>query len=250
MKKLVLAMIAGIAMLNCGLAHADSVTAYISGDNNISYWDGSSWVGAGNDWTNSETYTINAHHLSSPTYIAVSNDFTQSGSIYDGGNNPAGFAASFTDNNGTFVATGTNTLLSNTANFQVVAVSPWITNPSVFPTIDPINSILPTVDPTTLTGWTTPTSYGINTIGDSVWANANGGSVGNIDPNAEWLWTANNSGSYATMDDYAIFEFNLGVTDGDSNNGGGDTVPEPPTVLLFAFAGALVVFFNRRRLAL
>ena len=238
MKKLIWAIFASITIFSFGSAYADSITGDITGDNNVSYWNGSSWVGLGNNWQSAETLSLTVNAPSDIMYFAVSNDYTTPNSGYDAGGNPAGFLASFTDNTGTFAQTGTNTLLSNAASFKVLAVSPWIANPLVYPNIASISTINPTVNPTTLSNWITPSSYGTN--GASLWSSANGGPVSGVNSNAQWIWTANNDGSFATENDYVLLDVNLGVNP--------LVTPEPPTVLLFAFAGAMIVFFNRKKL--
>jgi hypothetical protein len=238
MKKIILTLFVSVAILNCALAHADSITGVITGDDNISYWNGSAWVAEGNNWQIPETINLNINQSSQEEYFAVVNN-----NWYPGGN-PAGFLASFTDNTGTFVQTATNTLLSNTSTVQVLASSQWTATTGPFPLLSAIN---PTVTPSTLTGWTIPTSYGANGWGpETIWQSVSGGSLNSINPGAQWLWTANNDQTYATQDDYAYFEINLGVSDGIA--GSNSVVPEPPTILLFAFACAMVMFFNIRRI--
>jgi hypothetical protein len=236
MKKLMLAIVAVIAIGSCGLAHADTISGLVAGDNTLSYWNGSAWVGAGNNWPTPVTLNFDINQSSQYEYFAVTNAYTTPGSSYDGGNNPAAFLADFTDNGGTFTATGTDTILSNTANFQILAETPWIADPVVFPNVQSLSTISPTVIPTTLTGWETPTLEAVN--GSGAWGSAY---TSVADPNADWIWSANDTGSFATTDDYDIIRVDLGVN---------SVVPEPPTALLFAFAIAMFVVLNvyRRRL--
>jgi len=241
MKKILWATLAYVAIFSSGLAHADSITANVSGDDNISYWNGSAWVAEGNNWHNAETINLTVTSSSDVVYFAVANDFTAPTSSFNP--NPSDFLGSFTDNSGTFTQTGTNTLLSNTTNFKILAVSPWFT-PITLPGNSPLSTINPTVDPTTLSGFITPTSYGTN--GNPLsqtfpYYNSLGEAVPNIDPNAQWIWTGNNTGIYQTEDDYAIIGVDLGVNVPL-------VTPEPPTLLLFAFAGAMLVLFNRIKL--
>jgi len=225
-----------MAVFNAPTAHAQMIQATFTGDNNISYWNGASWVAEGNNWQIPETLSLSANTHSDIVYFAVSNDYTTPGAS----GNPAGLLASFIDTNGTFAQTGTNTLLSNSATFQILVVNPWIANPPTFPTIPLLSTINPTVNPTSLTGWVTPTNYGANNNYSSIWDEVNGGPVSGINPNAQWIWTANNDGQYQTENDYAIFSVNLGTNP--------LVTPEPPTLLLFAFAGTMIVLFNRRRM--
>jgi len=227
MKKLIWAIFAAVVVFNCPLAHADSVTANITADNAFSYWDGSTWVAAGNNWQIPGSYAIN--HVGSPdmVYIAVQNYTGDSG-------NPAALLASFTDPTGTFTQTGTHTLLSNSSVAWQVFVQPtatWISNPFL--------------DPTTLIGGVTPTSYGANSDTSTIWNEVNGGPISGIDPNAEWIWTANNDQNYDSpgQDNFAIFSADLSVNSPL-------VTPEPPTFLLFAFAAAMIVLLMRRKLAL
>ena len=84
-----------------------------------------------------------------------------------------------------------------------------------------------------------PTDFGAN--GTGIWGSVNGGALNDIDNNAQWIWSANNNTwTYNSTDDFDFIRVNLGVTDA--------VVPEPPTVLLFMFAGALFVIFGRRKL--
>ena len=234
--KMIFGVVCLMGAFNVQTAHAQLIDATFTGDNNISYWNGSSWISEGNNWQTPETISLNINQTSNIVYFAVSNDYTTPGSGYDNGN-PAGFLASFTVTNGTFAQTGTNTLLSNSSTFKILAVNPWITNPSVFPTIPLLSTINPTVNPISLSGWVDSTNYAAN--GTSIWGAVNGGPVNGIDPNAQWIWTANDtSWTYAGTDDYAFLEVDLGTNP--------LVTPEPPTFLLFVFAGAMILILSIR----
>jgi hypothetical protein len=228
MKKFIWSVFVTFVMIaSASVAHADSISAVGTADNNLFYWDSNttSWQTLTNNWESASTGSINSNSISKYLYFAVSNDQGSSG-------NPAAFLASFVDNSGTFTQTGTNTLLSNTANWQIATVLGF-TNP--------------TTDPTTIGGWATPTAYGANNDPSTIWEQVNGGPISGINPNAQWIWTANNDGNFSTEDNYAYLRTDIGVTDG-INPIGNTVVPEPPTVLLFLFAGALVVLSTRKRL--
>jgi len=231
--RIVFGMFCLMVAVNVQSAHAQvaqMVDATFTGDNNISYWNGASWTAEGNNWLQPETLSLSVNSPSDLVYFAVSNDTSPVGS-----GNPSGLLASFIDTNGSFAQTGTSKLLSNSATFQVVPTSAFNAN---LPGAVPLSEINPTLNPTTLTGWTSASSYGTNASTSTVWGE-NGG-VSSIDPNAQWLWTANNDGQFSTEDNYAIFSVNLGVNPA--------VAPEPPTLLLFVFAGAMIVLFNRKRL--
>ncbi len=230
MKKLIWVIFASLAIFNCSLAHADAITGTVTGDDNVSYWNGatSSWTALGTSWPTPETVNLVVNQSAEQVYFAVSNN-----NWYPGGD-PTGFLASFTDTNGSFVQTGNNTLVSNPANVQVLATS---FNNANLPGPVPLSQINPNVDPTTLTGWVASTSYGAN--GTGIWESVNGAPVSGIGPDAQWVATANNTtDTYGSTDDTNIYRLNLGVV----------PTPEAPTLLLFAMAGGLVMFLMRRNM--
>jgi hypothetical protein len=227
MKKIVGALFAAL-IINCGLAHADVITGALTGDNNLYMWTGSAWQEISTNWQSPVTETFTVTSPTDNVYFAVTNNAgTLSSNLKD--QNPAGFLASFTDTttNGTFYQNGSSTLLSNTSNFEV----------SKNPVLD-YGYFLANVNPnSSLYKWTTPTSEGVN--GSGVWGN-----IPSENSSADWIWTKNDSGDYYTEDNFAVFEVNLGVT----NTGSRDRLltPEPTTLLLFAFAGALIVLLRKR----
>ncbi len=235
MKKLILALFVSLAIFNCGSAFADSISAAVTGDDNISYWDANkqAWQALGTSWLTPDFGTLNINTSSYEVYFAVSNN-----NWYPGGN-PAGFLASFTDTTpgSIFVQTGTNTLVSSPSTVLVKGsrhpFNQYLPGPGV-----PLSKINPHRNPTTIKGWHTPTSYGSNSGNGSIWASVNGGPVDGINPDAQWLWTSHNDGTYATQTDYAYFEINLGVV----------PTPEAPTLLLFALAGGLVLLLMRKNM--
>jgi len=219
MKKIIVALFVAV-MFNCGLAQADLITTTFTGDNNVSIWNGSSWSAPSTNWESAATVSNISVTPFSTLYFAVSNDTGSSG-------NPAGFLASFTD-----TTTGNVLFTNNSSNFHI--------------TIDDLNSTnLLTVNPTSLSDWFTPTSYGAN--GTQEWGSVLGGPVSGISTNSQWIWTANNNGNYAQEDNFAIVSVNVGSLSHRDNI---LTTPEPSSILLFAFAGAMLVIFYRRRLGL
>ena len=240
MRKLMWSMFIGLALLGSGSARADIIDANITGDNNVSYWDNStaSWVGLSNTWQTS-SFGANVTSSSNTMYFALSNDYTSPTNPVNG-TNPTGLLASFVDTNGIFAQTGTNTLLSSSSTFLAVAVNPWLTNPPEFPTLPTLFAPPSTLNPTLLTGWSAPTNYGANG-GPSLWTSANG-TIPAIDPAAQWISLPPNTGYFESTTPYQIFSVNMGI--------GNVVAPEPPTALLFAFAGLMLVLFYRRKLML
>jgi len=209
-------------------AFADSISGYVTGDDQTWVWGynpntqtfgGSGWSQISTNYQAPVNITGSVGQ-SQELYFAVMNNYYAPSPNYSIVN-PGGLLASFTDNTGTFGATGTNTLLSNTNTFQVLAVNPWLSNP--------------TQNPATLT-YGTATSYGPNNGTAYPWPALN-----SIDPNAQWLWTANNDpNNYAATDNYTIWGVNLGSTP--------VATPEPSTVVLFALAAGMILFFMRRKM--
>ena len=84
------------------------------------------WVAASTNWQTPSTIAINVNQSSEELYFAVSNN-----NWYPNGD-PAGFLASLTDTDGTFVQTGTSTLVTNSANWQVLADNPLDSSRPIF----------------------------------------------------------------------------------------------------------------------
>jgi len=230
MKKLITAVFALLACLSFGSAHADSITGTVTADDNLSYWNGASWIAEGTHWEIPESINLTTNQPATVLYFAVSND-----NLAPGGD-PAGFLASFTDNTGTFTQTGTNTLVSNVTDTQVLVSNPWLATAPVQPATT--SAINPTVDPTTLMGWGTPTDYGSN--GTGIWNAVNQGPVSGISTNAQWLWTVNDTTLfYPTEDNYVFLSVNLATNP--------VATPEPSTLWLFALAGAMVVLLMKKK---
>ena len=200
-----------------GTAEATMVSGWVTGDNIIWVWgpdpaDASHPSYGWQSLPQGDTFTISKYiEATSPgrttdLYFAVKDV---------GG--PGGFLADITTSRGVFVETGTNTLLSNTTLWDVVATPAW--------------DSLPTFDPTTdLSGWSRPTFFGFNYAGDTPWYVVLGTPMANIDGQAQWIWTENNGvvKNYekpsTAEDDYAVFHTRFTVT----------PVPEPSPLLLLS----------------
>jgi hypothetical protein len=234
MKRIII--VAGLISLALGISlsladrcEAIMVSGWATGDDIFWVWD----YKGGGDWGSGSWYSYSpggwdnwktAHKIygdvgtgeTEDIYFAVKNSGTP------GLTNPAGFLADIKTDSGIFKETGTNSLLTDTTHWQIIAVS-GVNFPDA-------------IDPTTLGGWSSPSWYAKNTKGPgsinpiyqsvvdpdgndkSIWYEAKGGKVYNIDNEARWLWTANNFGS--NMDNYAILYSSFTV------------VPEPASLSL------------------
>jgi hypothetical protein len=226
MKKLIGALFVVMAMFNCNLAHATvggTVTGLVTGDNNLYYWTGSTWKEIDTNWESPVTLPISVTSTNDIVYFAVSNN------VALGSSDPAGLLAQFTAPTGyVFTATNSATLLSNSSTFKIATIAGA---PVLSPT-------LPVYD------WDSATNIALNDTG--TWESVDNSTLG-ISSSADWIWTKNDNGNYFKEDDYAIFAVNLGLTASTTITPNGPIVtPEPTTVLLFVFAGAMLVIFRKR----
>jgi hypothetical protein len=147
------------------------VSGYGTGDNIMWAWG---YDGAG-DWDSSSWYNAtNWDNLAIAKYLYGYPDVGETNDLYfavEDTGGPAGFLASF-QTSAIFGETGSNKLLTDTTHWEIVAHSGW--------------SGTPTFNPTSLTAWTTPTSYGTNTT-NTYWMFWT--PIANIDPSAQWIWT-------------------------------------------------------------
>lgn len=137
-----------------------------------------------------------------------------------GPNNPGGFLGSMVLSSGYFYETGNNKLVTDTTHWEAVAHAAWADNPDF--------------DPTLLTGWDAPVSYGANDS-DTVWYRykSKNAPLSGIENDAEWLWTAGNFTE--NMDNYVIFRTHV------------TPVPEPASVVLFGIGGLVTAFIRKRK---
>ena len=216
MKKLIFVLMLGLILGIATSASAVSVSATATGDNWVWVWQNNAWTEGTNYWkwqvADTTSITGLSYGQSADFYFAVMNEDRASG-------NPAGLLAQLSGV--TFKETGTDKLLSNTVYYwQVAAVTnaTWgLGQDGVRPPEgQSSNPTDPGFNPTSISNWTAPTSYGTNDDGVNLW-----GPVPGIDGKAEWLWTANNNYTApSTMDQLAVFKVTA------------TPVPEPASVAL------------------
>jgi hypothetical protein len=213
-----------LCLCSSAMAAPINISAYATADNFL-------WVynGSGSSWTALDlaespgwrsSHLITKDGTSGDLYFAVQNLVNTQ--YPAGANNPAAFLASLTTSEGNFVETGTNTLLSDTVNWGINSDLSW-------GTAGPAG-----IDPTGISAWSTPSSYGKNSDGSTIWY-ANFGQISNIDPNAEWIWTANNAG--AGTDNFAILKTSYSVA----------PVPEPATMALLGMGVLGLLGLKRKK---
>lgn len=222
MKKIALAVmvtVLGAFLFSAGTCSADAFTTipvngYVTADNVLWIWgydgnggwnDSNGWYAATNGgwWNPQNIYGPAKTGVTSDVYFAVKNVSLPE---YDEGRNRGGFIGSLTASAGTFKETGTNTVMTD-GSWDAVAVQDW--------------GASPTSDPANITGWNPATSYGSNNA--PVTFTKPWSTIGNVDGDAEWIWTENNSGNYndpETQDNYVILR------------GKFTPVPEPATMAL------------------
>lgn len=229
----ILGLALGIAAFLTGVCEASpTASGYVTGDDFVwiygydgnGNWGGTNWWEKTSDdwWVAQNIFGNPSMGQTVDLYFAVKN---MQEIIPDtpylhlpGELNPAGFIASISTSSGSFKETGTDTLLSDTTHWEIVAHPGWIGDP--------------TFDPTGLSGWGSPTSYGANNS-SVLWNSVNGGPVVNINDNAQWLWTDNNFNP--DMDNYVVFHTRITVT------------PEPTSLILFGIGGLAMAFIKRKQ---
>ena len=221
MKKSIFAIIAVAFVLICSssaIAVPVNISGYVTADNFLWVWDNaSSWTALDTaespGWRTGELVTESGNYgQANYLYFAVQNLVNTQ--YPEGGANPAAFLGSLTTPAGYFAETGTNVLLSDTVHWDIYSDLSWVTSNG------------PGIDPTAIAGWGTPTSYGTT----NVW-----GHISGIDPNAEWIWTANNA--RVGMDNYAILRTQYTVA----------PVPEPATMSLLGMGVLGLLGLKRRK---
>ena len=202
---LIIGLITGFFLFLLNTCEAVLIEGYATGDNIFWVWsyDGSGgwnsgrWYPSGgwNDWTTS-------HYIYGDTTMGEVKDLYVA--VKDIGL-AAGFLADIKTSSGYFQETGTNKLLTDISHWEIIGHSGWTEDP--------------TFDPTTLSGWTTPTSYGTNESNLHWMASS---PIANIDNSAQWIWTNGNG----KEEDYAVLHTRFTV------------IPEIGTMILL---GSLVV---------
>ena len=224
-KALMLLMVLGMLMVT-SFAYA-GITATATADNEFWVWTSggeaggawaqASWNETGNNWNISNTLTGSvAAGVPIDLYVAVRNRFEN---ISTG--NPAGFLGQLVTSSGTFTQTGTNKLLTDTINWKIVTTNAWTDATELNANVG---------NPTALVGWGAPIAYGDNSGDSNVWSDISG-----IDGDAQWLWTANNSGTFNAMDNYAVLHTQVTVT------------PEPASMLLFGVGGLAMSMLRKKK---
>ncbi len=217
MLPLSLLVVAFTLVIGIGSASASLVDAVlnVTADNVIAIWLNDSptalspGANAGN-WQIADTYNISLNWLGF-NYLTflVNNDG------YNSAQNPAGLLASISlvDSSQHFAETGTNTILSTSADY-------WSITPGL-------------VDSVTPTSWAS-NDYGTYGGATDVWWKANGYSpVSGIDGQAEWIWTANNL--VTGGDNRGFISVNM------------TPVPEPSSMMLLGFGLLGMAGFARRK---
>ncbi|HPT07794.1 MAG TPA: hypothetical protein PLO85_06600 [Candidatus Omnitrophota bacterium] len=219
-------------------AFAIGFDAFVTADNHLWIWG----YNSAGQWSSSfgwydipeQDYHgwINAKYITGELYSSSYFDIYIAAADKDG---PGGLLGSFHTDSGTFDETGSSQLLTDTVNWEIINYSSaWAYTG-------------PTFNPSLLTGWTTPTSYGTNISNDYwMWHSP----VTYISNQAQWIWT-----NQAFNDNYVLFHARITPTGevssppdgytppggytqnpGEFGQGGGDSgdtvVPEPASILL------------------
>jgi hypothetical protein len=227
------------------LAATFNVSVAVTGDNFISGWyqNGTGLIqlpltGDPANWQVAKTGTSSGLQYNTPYSLIwqVVNDDAAGGYRAPSARNPGGFLAQVTGPFGTILssasggtwtyATQPNTVLSPTsyAAFNVNSLFLGFQDPSF--------------------NWLPVAGYGLNSGGGSIWSrNISGGSVPDIDPNAEWIWDQSNFDAAGApgMETSVFIKYTFDSPDPVP-------APEPSLILLLGLGtGAVGTLWSRRK---